>query len=154
MNEDENRARLRNSSGYHAQSMVWKAGTHIPEARCGAPDWLTGTKGKYGGSDPFRVRMTIGWGNVGGAYANMVNMTESRGRDWTGPVRRPETASRRKTVTVAESWLPQRTQRESGERVKWRGVLPPQGMRWTRVSLPSSAAMEKTTSVSSPRLEA
>ena len=44
MNEEENRARLRNSSGYHAQSMVWKAGTHIPEARCGAPDWLTGTK--------------------------------------------------------------------------------------------------------------
>ena len=84
-----------------------------------------------------------------------MNRTESRGMVWAGPVRRPVPPSRRKTVTVAESWLPQSNHcsPESGESVKWRGVLPPEAMRYTKVSLPSSS-MEKTTSESSPRLEA
>jgi hypothetical protein len=61
--------------------------------------------------------------------AKRVNMGESSGSVCIGPESWPVTRSRRKTVTVAESWLPQMSHWAVGSRVKWRGTLPPQEMR-------------------------
>ena len=74
------------------------------------------------------------------------------GRLWTGPERCPVAGSQRKTARLPEPWLPQRSQAPVGSRVKWRGVLPPQLMRWMGLRTPVVWSIEKTTSESSPRL--
>src|ERR1700722_17976181 len=86
------------------------------------------------------------------AQAKRVKRGASSGTVWVGPESLPVAGSRRKTVMVAESWLPQRSHWPEALRVKLRGPLPPQEMRWRKVRCPPLELMEKTTSESSPRL--
>ncbi len=65
----------------------------------------------------------------------------------------PVLASIRKTAILSESWCAARRNAPVGSIAKLRGVLPPEGVRSTGVSVPFAVSMAKTSMRFAPRVE-